>query len=63
MTMISRGRSYEDGPYTCCDKADVHLQPCLCASKYFPAIRREILDRMARDGQAAGFYSDEDAET
>jgi len=66
MNVTSRGRFYENGPYTYCGKADVHPQPCLCASKYFPAMRREILDQMARDGEVAGIYratgdgSDED---
>ena len=69
MTVTSRGRSCENGPYTCCGKADVHPQPCLCASEDFPAMRREILDQMARDGEAAGIYwatgdgSDEEPET
>lgn len=26
-----RGRFYENGPYSCCDRADLHPQPCTCA--------------------------------
>ena len=32
MTVRARGRSYEDGPYTFCDQADLHPQPCMCAA-------------------------------
>ena len=27
----ARGRYYEDGPFSFCDQADVHAQPCTCA--------------------------------
>jgi len=55
MPVISRGRFYEDGPYTCCDSADVHPQPCLCAARDRMRIR-ESLDRMAEAGQVEGIY-------
>lgn len=31
MIVTSRGRSYADGPYSFCDRADIHPQPCTCA--------------------------------
>jgi hypothetical protein len=27
-----RGCSYENGPFTFCDYADVHAQPCMCSA-------------------------------
>ena len=55
MTVRARGRFYEDGPYVCCDHADVHPQPCTCASAFsripVDALRLPIEEFYAQPGQ------------
>lgn len=56
--MKARGRFYEDGPYTYCDNADVHPQPCLCAA---PNLERlpEVSDAFATAAAAEQMARDE----